>query len=1498
MITGSQKKKKSKPSKAPDAKSVLRKSKMKHGKQLTPRVTPPKADQTTAHVEVNERRGRGTLKESLLVLEPRVMLDAAAVLTGAEVTTDVQTDQQLDANASSDSTQERTDASQKDIQSVQEVLSAYAAPSERQEIVFIDTSVEDYQTLIEGINRDAEVILLDANRDGIEQIAELLQDRTDIDAIHLVSHGDQGTLQLGTGRLAVDSMNNEYADELSLIGQALSNDADFLIYGCNFGEGQVGQKAAARLAQITGADIAASNDLTGNANFGGDWDLEVSTGQIESVVAFSSHVQHIWSGVLADGDTTVTFQEGVDGYASTEDTALEEDTPTTSYGSQTTLEVDLSNSGGGQEQSLIRFDNLFGSGDGQIPVGATIISASLTLDQTDQSGSSATVSLHRMLTSWSESSTWNSMTSGISTNDVEAVSTADATIYNPETNESKVLTGLESTLQAWSDGTATNYGWVIISDNTDGLIFSSSENGTTSLRPKLTVEYRTSGGDTSTGLTGLWNFDANANDSSGNSYNGTLTNGASVDTTDLTDKVGAGKLSLDGSNDYVDLSSHVSNFSSLTEGTISAWIKTTDTDGAIFSISDNDEDDRDATLRIDSSGNLEYRVYVNDSAELVVSSTATINDGAWHHVAVAVNSSGNTLYIDGEVADVTYSTGSASTNRFFDDVSGLNDMRIGRNQNDSGSRWHFGGLLDDVRVYNAALSVADIAAVAAEAPVATNDTATTNKNTAVNIDLTANDSDLDSETITVLDVGNPSNGTVVNNDDGTVTYTPTGGYTGSDSFTYLTADLDDTTNYWRLDGNGTDAVGSNDGTVTGTTTVTGAYGNALSFDEVDDNVVVSDFAINNEFSLSFKFKVDDNSGSDFQYIYSHGDINNANALNVFLTEDSHANPGLLRTVVRDTNDSLDNFALEFDVSHIIGDGQWHTYTLTVASGEGSKAYLDGVLKNSDTRGGDSFNPTTDIYFGAREDLDSDRFFGGSLDSVQLFNRALSTEEVNDTHTGGSSLGTVTVTVVDPPVITNLASDNLAYTEGDGAAVIDQGTAAIVTDSDSSDFDTGTLTVSFQSGSDSAEDVLAIRDQGAGPSNITVSGSTVSYGGTQIGTFTGGSSGTNLVITLDADANATAVTALVKNITYQNTDTDNPTTGARTVRYVLTDGDGGTSANYDTTVTVSAQNDAASVTNLSGDTLAYTEGDGAVVIEQGDDVVVTDVDSTDFDTGSLIVQFTAGSDSAEDVLAIRNQGVGAGQIGVSGSNVTYAGTTIGTFTGGTGGTNLVITFNSNADPTATTALIKNITYQNTDTDNPTTTSRSVRFTLNDGGGGATIRTTTVNVTGVNDVPVITNLASDNLAYTEGDGAVVIDQSTAAAVSDVDSSNFDTGTLTVSFQSGSDSAEDVLAIRNQGVGAGQIGVSGSNVTYAGTTIGTFTGGTGGTNLVITLNTNADATATAALIQNITYENTDTDAPTTTTRTVRYVLTDGDGGTSRPTTTPPSPLPPITTCPSSRT
>ena len=84
--------------------------------------------------------------------------------------------------------------------------------------------------------------------------------------------------------------------------------------------------------------------------------------------------------------------------------------------------------------------------------------------------------------------------------------------------------------------------------------------------------------------------------------------------------------------------------------------------------------------------------------------------------------------------------------------------------------------------------------------------------------------------------------------------------------------------------------------------------------------------------------------------------------------------------------------------------------------------------------------------------------------------------------GGIDTQTIDVTVTDvneAPVV-GLPGSTVNYTEGDGAVVIDG--AATASDSDSADFDTGTLTVDFTA-TGTANDRLAIRDQGPGPGNI-------------------------------------------------------------------------------------------------------------------------------------------------------------------------------------------------------------------------------------------------------------------------------------------------------------------------------------------------------------------------------------------------------------------------------
>jgi murein DD-endopeptidase MepM/ murein hydrolase activator NlpD len=111
--------------------------------------------------------------------------------------------------------------------------------------------------------------------------------------------------------------------------------------------------------------------------------------------------------------------------------------------------------------------------------------------------------------------------------------------------------------------------------------------------------------------------------------------------------------------------------------------------------------------------------------------------------------------------------------------------------------------------------------------------------------------------------------------------------------------------------------------------------------------------------------------------------------------------------------------------------------------------------------------------------------------------------------------------------------------------------------------------------------------------------------------------------------------------------------------------------------------------------------------------VTDVDSPNFNGGTLIVE-PASFGTNNDRLGVRNQGTAAGQIGVSGTDVTYGGTVIGTFMAGVGPTIVAVGLNGNATVAAVQALVRNVTYQNVGT-TPTTQRKAVRFTLTDGTG---------------------------------------------------------------------------------------------------------------------------------------------------------------------------------------
>ena len=154
-------------------------------------------------------------------------------------------------------------------------------------LVVIDSQVDGWQSLVSGVGVDTRVLMLNSGSDGISQISTYLsadsQDFTPLESIHIVSHGSSGSLLLGSSLINSENIK-KYTNQLAVIGNALTDSGDILLYGCNVAQGQQGQSFIEQLATAMGADVAASDDLTGASLLGGDGVLEQSIGVVKTAV--------------------------------------------------------------------------------------------------------------------------------------------------------------------------------------------------------------------------------------------------------------------------------------------------------------------------------------------------------------------------------------------------------------------------------------------------------------------------------------------------------------------------------------------------------------------------------------------------------------------------------------------------------------------------------------------------------------------------------------------------------------------------------------------------------------------------------------------------------------------------------------------------------------------------------------------------------------------------------------------------------------------------------------------------------------------------------------------------------------------------------------------------------------------------------------------------------------------------------------------------------------
>ena len=208
-------------------------------------------------------------KPLISALEPRILFDGAALTTAV----DVLDNNSYDTNTSTQDSVAKNDATS----NTEEAPAVQSFERDRKEIAFVDTNVEDYQTLVDGIDSNTDVYLVESFND----ISNILENLNDIDSIHILSHGSTGEITIGNDILNQDTLSS-YEEVLNSIKTSLNDSGDILLYGCNVGADGEGENFIDALAEKTDADIAASDDITGNSALNGDWDLEYKSGIIET----------------------------------------------------------------------------------------------------------------------------------------------------------------------------------------------------------------------------------------------------------------------------------------------------------------------------------------------------------------------------------------------------------------------------------------------------------------------------------------------------------------------------------------------------------------------------------------------------------------------------------------------------------------------------------------------------------------------------------------------------------------------------------------------------------------------------------------------------------------------------------------------------------------------------------------------------------------------------------------------------------------------------------------------------------------------------------------------------------------------------------------------------------------------------------------------------------------------------------------------------------------
>jgi Ca2+-binding RTX toxin-like protein len=405
------------------------------------------------------------------------------------------------------------------------------------------TGEEGYYDIIVGY--------YDSNQGQAAVTVKLNEDELD----SWLNNQDFGTSQVGvesfTTRTVAQGVYLEKIDVISIIGQEHNGDrvnADYIklipveaptlppetpeTSDSYNGDVMRGGAGSDQLFGDEGNDLLYGEDEYDTPNSSNAGNDTVVGGSGEDVLYGNSGDDFLYGDEM-DGTTTVvkspatlSFQQGVNSYSGTVDTMLEENSSNANNSSDTSLKVDINSDdddGSVKVQSLMRFEDIFGTQAGQIAPDDTINSAVLEI-KVGNSGNS--IELYEMQQNWADTDTWNSLDKGIQANGMEAA-------LNPVAITGSVSTGIltidvTASLKAWQENPNANHGWAFLPTGSDRVDFFSAES---SWAPRLVVDVNQSSSASADGSKDIL---------TGNSGNDNLFGGAGDDILNGTDQVSIG----------------------------------------------------------------------------------------------------------------------------------------------------------------------------------------------------------------------------------------------------------------------------------------------------------------------------------------------------------------------------------------------------------------------------------------------------------------------------------------------------------------------------------------------------------------------------------------------------------------------------------------------------------------------------------------------------------------------------------------------------------------------------------------------------------------------------------------------------------------------------------------------------------------------------------------------------------------------------------------------